>query len=405
MILRSVPTSRRMRERGQVLPLVAIALAVLVGFAGMAVDVGYYEYQERQMQNAADGAAVDGAQQLIYSGCPNSSAAQTAALNGAASNGYTSGVNGILVTVNNPPTSGPYAGNNCAVSVEVNNPYSASFFTKLFGYSKGMSETTSAVATIAANNNACIYLLSPTIASAFSGVTINAPKCGILFNDTFSSSGSTIDAAQIGYAGSAPSAAGTTYGDASPAPMLPVADPCAEIAGCEYLTTDPPPTDCTQTYSNAGATVTIGPGGCYSNFSCSGCNLTFQSGTYVFTGSLSLSGSNVSGTGVTLYLANNATPAFAGANLNLSPPSTGNYANVLYYQVPSNTNGPAFSGTNDQLSGLIYAPGAINAAFSGSSGGYAVVVFGSISQSGTTDSAVGGAPTNGSLIKKAVLVQ
>ena len=39
-------------QRGAVLPLVAICLAVLMGFAGMAIDVGFLEYKE-QVQQAA----------------------------------------------------------------------------------------------------------------------------------------------------------------------------------------------------------------------------------------------------------------------------------------------------------------------------------------------------------------
>ena len=34
-------------SRGQVLPLVAICLVVLLGFGGMAVNVGYLQYEQR----------------------------------------------------------------------------------------------------------------------------------------------------------------------------------------------------------------------------------------------------------------------------------------------------------------------------------------------------------------------
>jgi Putative Flp pilus-assembly TadE/G-like len=125
-------------ERGQVLPLVAICLALLMGFAGIAIDVGYLEYQQRQQQNATDAAAIGGAQQLVYSGCTNSySVANTAAQNDAATNGYTNGATGpggstIQVNVQNPPSSGAYAGNNCAVQVQIQSPH-ATFFSRLFG--------------------------------------------------------------------------------------------------------------------------------------------------------------------------------------------------------------------------------------------------------------------------------
>ena len=101
----------RHRERGQVLPLIALCLAVLMGFAGVAVDVGYWEYQQREQQNAADAAALGGAQQLLYSttGCPNQSVANTAGQTDAANNGFVNGGN-TTVTIANPSTIGVYAG-------------------------------------------------------------------------------------------------------------------------------------------------------------------------------------------------------------------------------------------------------------------------------------------------------
>lgn len=48
-------------ERGQVLPLVAILFVVLLGMAGMAIDVGHVFYCDRALQSAADAAALAGA--------------------------------------------------------------------------------------------------------------------------------------------------------------------------------------------------------------------------------------------------------------------------------------------------------------------------------------------------------
>ena len=64
----------RHRERGQVLPLIALCLAVLMGFAGVAVDVGYWEYQQREQQNAAEcrGSRWRAAAALQHDGLPES---------------------------------------------------------------------------------------------------------------------------------------------------------------------------------------------------------------------------------------------------------------------------------------------------------------------------------------------
>ena len=54
----------RRRERGQVLMMAALLLPVLLGMAGMAVDVGSYASDRRQLQNAADSIALAAAQEL-----------------------------------------------------------------------------------------------------------------------------------------------------------------------------------------------------------------------------------------------------------------------------------------------------------------------------------------------------
>jgi hypothetical protein len=56
---------RRLREeRGQVLPLTALMMVVLVGFAALVVDVGRVYLAQRQLQNAVDSTAVAIAQNM-----------------------------------------------------------------------------------------------------------------------------------------------------------------------------------------------------------------------------------------------------------------------------------------------------------------------------------------------------
>src|SRR5271165_7572648 len=146
-------------ERGQVLPLIAVCLATLMGFAGIAVDVGYLEYRQQAQQTATDAAAVGGAQSLVRSNCSGASGAVAAAQSDAASNGFANGGN-VTVYATSPPSAGPYAGNNCAVYVSINTQHVSTFFAHLFGYPSGMTETTQAVSAVTANSDACIYLLS-----------------------------------------------------------------------------------------------------------------------------------------------------------------------------------------------------------------------------------------------------
>lgn len=56
--------ARNWCERGQMLVLFVLALAVLLGFTAMAVDVGLFLHQRRDLQNDADAAALAGAAYL-----------------------------------------------------------------------------------------------------------------------------------------------------------------------------------------------------------------------------------------------------------------------------------------------------------------------------------------------------
>ncbi len=397
-------------ESGQVMPLIALCLSVLMGFGGMAVDVGFLLYQHRQQQTATDAAALAAARQLIATNCANTAAVAAAADTDAADNGFTNGVGNVTVTVTNPPPAGgPYAGNACAAQVQIARKAVQTFFTRLFGFANGMAETTQAIAQASGNSQGCVYLLSTTTASIFNGDTWTGPSCSVLMNDTATFNGdSKFQAPYIGYAGGAPIENGSTFTAATPAPMLPVADPCPEIAGCSGLAANPPATsNCNSVTYNGLSSVTI-PSGCYNSIVVNGCqNVTFQSGgTFVFNGTTIFNGAqNVSGSGVTLYVTANGTPpTFNGIpSISLSPPTTGSSAGVLYYQVPQNGQSPIFNRVSSSISGLIYAPGATNAIFNGTSGGYVVIVVGAATFNGSASYDFASPPPNGAFIRKGIL--
>jgi Putative Flp pilus-assembly TadE/G-like len=386
-------------QRGSVMPLVAICLAALMGFAGLGVDVGYWEYQQRQQQSAADAAALAGAQQLNYSACVSSSAAQTAAKTDSSRNGFTDGSNSVAVTVNTPPTSGPFSGNSCAVAVSITSSKVPVFFARLFGFSS-VAETTQAVAQLA-DANGCIYMLAPNQNTNFQAANIQASTCSIYINGTANFNGATVNAAAIGEVNSSGSNNAGTFSAATPAPMQPVADPCAEIAGCAYLTANPPSTSpCIATYNFVGA---MQPG-CYNNLNLNGATVTLAPGLYVLAGSSNLNMATITGTGVTLYVPAGATTNFNKVSgVSITPPTTGNYVGVSYYQVANNSSTVNFNGSST-ISGLIYAPSAMMN-YNGSTGQYTILVaaYSNLNMSSGEDF---GAPASGqALIKKAVLAQ
>jgi len=101
------------RERGQVLILAALGMAVFLAFVAMTIDVGIAYHERRNLQNAADSAALAAAKVLASSG--DAAAARAEAAGYLSDYGYNSGY-----SINIPPTSGPAAGDASYVEVIVN---------------------------------------------------------------------------------------------------------------------------------------------------------------------------------------------------------------------------------------------------------------------------------------------
>lgn len=393
---------RRNSESGQVLPLIAICLAALMGFGGMAVDVGYWRYHQREQQSAADAAALGGAQQLIFSGCPNQTAAQTAAQNDASNNGFVNGTNGVTVTANNPPLSGPFASNNCAVTATVDSSKVATFFTRVFGHNL-IEETTQATAAVVADGPGCFFALGVGQNTNFNGANVQATKCSFFLNGSANFNGATINAGTIGEANYGGSNNGGTFSSATPAPMLPVADPCPEIAPCAAMASGPPSTSpCTGSYAGNGV---LSPG-CYNNLNLHNQNVTMSGGTYVFKGSSNFNGASINGSaGVTIYIPSGASTNFnMVSQLTLAPQTTGPYAGLTYYQAPGNTNTVNLNSSSSNVSGMIYAPSAqLN--YNGAQGQYTVIVASFVNFNSSSTEDFGAPPSDASLIKTVVLSQ
>src|SRR6476620_8248080 len=119
------PARRPLRtsEGGSVIPMVAIAMPVLIGFAGMALEMGSWFAIHERMQNAADSAALAAGRAYVVN---NSSDLTSQATATASSYNFTTS-NGTTVTVNRGPTSGAYAGNSSKIEVIIQQPQSRTF--------------------------------------------------------------------------------------------------------------------------------------------------------------------------------------------------------------------------------------------------------------------------------------
>jgi uncharacterized membrane protein len=119
---------RKRGERGSVAILYAVIMLVMMAFAGLAIDVGYMQWQKRRVQAAADAAAMGALRELELNHTTNIT---IAGQNDAALNGFTDGQSSTTVSINNPPASGTYAGNNNAVEAVIQKTFPTFFMMAL----------------------------------------------------------------------------------------------------------------------------------------------------------------------------------------------------------------------------------------------------------------------------------
>ncbi|MDE3186035.1 MAG: hypothetical protein KGM96_00755 [Acidobacteriota bacterium] len=169
-------------ESGQMLVMTALSLVMLLGFVALAVDVGVMFRAQRNMQIAADAAAIAAALNYQYSASPNITSAADSA---AAANGVT---NSSYVTVNSPPVNGWHTGVGY-IEVIVNTP-NPTFFMNVFGI-PSLNVAARSVAGIVPSP-ACIYVLNPSASGTLSlqgSYQVDANQCGV---DVASNSSSAI---------------------------------------------------------------------------------------------------------------------------------------------------------------------------------------------------------------------
>jgi Flp pilus assembly protein TadG len=347
---------------GSVFIYTAIIAPVLLGFAGLSVDVGIWYANQRLAQAAADSGAMAGALEVL-----RSSASSTAIINAvntdSANNGF-SATNGDTVTVNFPPQSGSFTSSAEAVEVIVSRP-ARSFLSQLVF--EGATTITARAVARAGANDICVWSLNPSDSGTLSvsGTAQVNLGCGVLANSTDASAltqngNSCLNATQVKVAGNSSGAC------ISPQPITgvsQVADPLASM---------PPPSYGSCDYSNnitvnSGTPQTLGPGTYCGNIRVNANGqLALQSGQYVLNGaSFTVAGQgSVTGTDVSFYLTENSgTPdnisIAGGASVSLTAPANGDTLGILFYQdrdAPSNVTHSFTGGSSMDLEGILYFP-------------------------------------------------
>src|SRR5215217_5534843 len=133
------------RRKGTVVVVAAISMTALLAFVALSIDGGLLVDKRRQVQSAADAAALAAANDLYanwwktssvygadYKGKDPGGTAKAAAKAAAKANGYEDGVDGCVVTVNIPPLTGPFTGKACHTEVIISHSQPR-HFSRVFG--------------------------------------------------------------------------------------------------------------------------------------------------------------------------------------------------------------------------------------------------------------------------------
>ena len=391
-----VPVKILREESGQTLILTALCMTAMIGFMALALDVGTLFRARRNMQIAADAAAMAGTTEFFYNGA---SAVRTKAYAAAKANGVDNTVAGNVVSVTLPPVS--IGGTSCAtcVQVVVSTPNPTVFMGQFLGTSI-VNVAATAVGGAPSASSVCMFVMSPSADDALwihGAGSINASGCSVYVNSSqpdalcVTGSAGKSDLANIDVHGQQGSS-GNCKGD----PGVPVSQSVSVM-------TDPwenlpdPSLSCnsgnTTNLTTGTLTGTVaGPGyegvACYSAGSCTTkkgvttctpavANLTAATlgpGTYVFTTGVSITGNVVVGNGsptTGTSPSGGATIAVSGtSSLNIDTASaftiyapadpTNTYNGVALYQTPTDTSAMqiSFGSSAAVFDGMVYAPGA-----------------------------------------------
>lgn len=155
-------------EKGQVLVMTAFCMACLLGCLGLAVDVGVLFNARRQMQTAADAAAMAAATEAFYNGTASTNI-KPKAYAAAKANGVDNAVAGNVVMVTVGPTIQP-GSVSCAscVEVQLSQPSHTVFMATMSQWMfksnqfNGINVSAMAVAGAPGYSHTCMFVMDPT---------------------------------------------------------------------------------------------------------------------------------------------------------------------------------------------------------------------------------------------------
>ena len=356
--------------KGSTLTVFAIAMPVLAGALAISIEAGYWMKTKSGLQMVADMAAYAGLQELSYNG---KSAAINAARLDAMQNGFTNNARGSMV-VNIPPTTGTYTTGD-AVEVLIKQK-GLQFFSKIIPGAQEVTYSVRSVALTTKGGSACLLALNPTLPGSLDvtgSSIVNMKNCYVAVNSD------DIESTTIGGSGSLTAACLTTAGDVSGSANLtcgnpktnanPIKDPYSSVLAPRLL--NYPTCQIPQPKPGIKFAYTLTPGRYCGNYSFkslvelipttgpNGSNLFILDGArFNFKSNFS----RLVGSGVTIILMNGAelTGINGGLTLQLTAPSSGDYAGIAIYSDPRSqpigANVKLNGSSSSYIEGLIYYP-------------------------------------------------
>lgn len=332
-------------RRGNALVIAAAALPLVLGSAGLASDTIEWALWKRQLQRAADSAAMAG----VYA--KMQTADYVAAVNQDLTHNNHVGIT-TAVTPNSPPPSGAYSSDPYAVRVALSVQKSLSFSSLFLPTAPTVRAT--ATATIVPSGQYCVVSLedTPTTGINATGSAYLNLGCGMITNSTslnaaVATGSSTVIASPIAAVGGIPASNNWGTGTTLQPFTAAQADPFAAV--------NPPtvPNGCNQNKNIANNSSETIAGGCFRSLSIAG--------TAILSGEIVLNGggftvgtqANVTCNGCTIILTNSDTSPTAtignfeivgSPEMHWTAPTSGPYKGLLVYQ-----DRRAIDGTSNNL--------------------------------------------------------
>jgi Flp pilus assembly protein TadG len=372
------------RRDGTVVVVTAVCLVGMLAVVALSLDGGMLLDKRRQAQSAADAAAIAAACDMYqnwwqYHGTsdPTGSAAASARAV-AKANGFEHGVNGCTVDVNVPPLAGPFAGVAGHAEVVINTSQKR-YFSRLFGSDDVPYGARATARGRRGTVKDGILVLAPTGSPTLNGgggSQVNVTGAPIIVNST--SVGAILENGGAGGTGYMSAPEWDTKGTATTTgggqvlgtfvPTDPVPDPLANLPVPDPSTMTVQSKNGLNLSGNSNNTKYLDPGVYQGGISITGqVNVVLRPGVYYMQGGgFSYGGQgNLTGNGVMIYnapQANSDTISLTGnGNVNISPPTSGTYQGITFFQDRTSTTPMNVSGSGNgtmTMSGTFYAASA-----------------------------------------------